>query len=287
MHSSRLKCTNQKKFIRFLIIILIFLIGLFIFIINQINISNLLNIDLNSKNLNGGLLTNDKYSGIGRQPISGKDGYFSTFSTAQLATTHPSDLDSVTTSTPSKDTLKTTSSYSVPVSNSKNVKIYKEYKQNGDSSWSNKQYWDSIMANEGCGITSISIILSGYNKDYTPEDLRKKYYPVLSGDKISSELSNTFNISNSDFYYDETHLSSQYILNHLQTNRPVLICVWNKPTANRWTTASHYMVLLACDNSNLVYVSNPNGLDNTNKNSGWYNIDEVTPYIAKALFIEE
>ncbi len=287
MNKSRLKCTKPKRLIRFLIIILILLVCIFIFIVKQINISNLLNIDLNSKNSNGGLLTNDKYLGIGRQSVSGEDGYFSTFSTAKLDMAHSSDLEFSKTSNSSKDTVKTASSSNIPVSNSTNVKIYKEYKQNGDSSWSNKKYWDSIMANEGCGITSISIILSGYNKNYTPEDLRKKYYPVLSGDNISSELSNTFGISNSDFYYDETHLSNQYILNHLQTNRPVLICVWNKPTANRWTTASHYMVLLACDNSNMVYVSNPNGLDNTNKNSGWYNIDEVTPYIAKALFIEE
>ena len=37
----------------------------------------------------------------------------------------------------------------------------------------------------------------------------------------------------------------------------------------------------------MVYVSNPNGLDNTYKSSGWYEIDEITPYIAKILFKEE
>ena len=47
------------------------------------------------------------------------------------------------------------------------------------------------------------------------------------------------------------------------------------------------MVLLASDEHNMVYISNPNGLDNTAKSSGWYNIDEVLPYIAKALFIEK
>ena len=46
------------------------------------------------------------------------------------------------------------------------------------------------------------------------------------------------------------------------------------------------MVLLATDENNMVYISNPNGLDNTSKSSGWYNINEVTPYIAKALYIE-
>ena len=40
-----------------------------------------------------------------------------------------------------------------------------------------KEYWGDTMAENGCGITVMSIILSGYGKDYTPEDLREKYYP--------------------------------------------------------------------------------------------------------------
>ena len=81
-------------------------------------------------------------------------------------------------------------------------------------------------------------------------------------------------------------LSNNYIIEHLNTNRPVIVCVWNKPNDNRWTTASHYMVLLASDGNNMVYVSNPNGLENDSKSSGWYDINEVTSYLAKAIFIE-
>jgi len=258
----KIKCTEPKKFIRFIFILSIFITATILFILYQLNFFESINIISNS--LNGGQLTNDNYIGIGRESIDNQDGYSSTFSTASLS----SDISSIS------------------VSTSTSNKVYKEYKQNGNSSWSNKKYWDSIMSAEGCGITSMSIILSGYNIDYTPEDLRQKYFPVLSGDNISSELSETFGITNSDFYYDKQHLSNEYIINHLKSNRPVLICVWNKPIPNRWTTASHYMVLLACDDYNMVYVSNPNGLDNTNKNSGWYNINEVSPYIAKALFVE-
>ena len=141
------------------------------------------------------------------------------------------------------------------------------------------------MAENGCGITSISIILSGYNKNYSPESLRKKYYPRLDTEKISSELSNTFGIKNSDFHYDSKSLSKDVFVDHLKSNRPILICVWNKPQNNRWTTASHYMALLATD-GDLVYISNPNGLENSSKSSGWYSFDEIMPYIAKALFIE-
>lgn len=46
------------------------------------------------------------------------------------------------------------------------------------------------------------------------------------------------------------------------------------------------MVLLATDDNNMVYVSNPNGGKIDSKSSGWYNFNEVTPYIAKALYIE-
>ena len=195
--------------------------------------------------------TNDNYSGIGQEKVKNKDGYFTTFTTMQ-----------------------------------DHQKKYIEYKQNNNSSWSNKQYWGGTMNENGCGITAIATILSGYNKNYTPEDLRKKYYPVLDNETISKELTNTFNIQNTDFYYDSVHLSKEKLDEHLKTNRPILICVWNKPNNNRWTTTSHYMVLLATDDNDMVYISNPNGGENDSKSSGWYSFKEVTPYIAKALYIE-
>lgn len=164
---------------------------------------------------------NENYTGIGQKKVFGEDGYFTTFT----------DIDG---------------------------KTYREYKQNGSSSWANNKYWDGKMLDTGCGITAISIILSGYNINYTPEDLRNKYFPVLDGNNISTELSKTFNVKNTDFLYDQVSLSEKNITEHLSKNKPVLICVWNKPKNNRWTTASHYMVLLAQDDNGMVYVSNPN-----------------------------
>lgn len=195
--------------------------------------------------------TDSNYLGVGQEKIKNQDGYFTTFTTGEA-----------------------------------NKKIYKEYKQNGNSSWSKNKYWGGTMEENGCGITALSIILSGYNENYSPEDLRKKYSPVLKYENMSKELSSAFNIKNTDFYYDSVHLSKEKLEEHLETNRPVLICVWNKPNSNRWTTSSHYMVLLATDEEGKVYVSNPNGLENDSKSSGWYNFEEVTPFIAKALYIE-
>ncbi len=247
---------NKKRIVIFILFIIL-IIYLYINFVNNISIFSDISQKFNISNFLGEYKiikkdTNKDYPGKGQEKVKNKDGYFTTFTT--------------------EDNYK---------------KTYIEYKQNGDSSWSNKEYWGGTMAENGCGITVMSIILSGYGKDYTPEDLREMYYPVMNYEKLSSELSSTFGINNSDFYYDSEHLSDKSIIDHLQSNRPIIVCVWNNPTNNRWTTASHYMVLLAADENNMVYVSNPNGLENDSKSSGWYDIDEITPYLAKALYIED
>ena len=194
---------------------------------------------------------NKNYEGTGKQNTKNEDGYFSTFTT-----------------------------------DSPYEKTYIEYKQNGNAPWSNNTYWGGLMKDTGCGITSLAIILSGYGFDFTPEDLRKRYYPVMDYNTLGDELSITYGIDNSDFYYDSLHLSNEEILEHLKSNRPIIVCLSSNLGKNRWTTTSHYMVLLAA-NDNKVYVSNPNGLDDTSKSSGWYEIDEITPYLVKALYIED
>lgn len=193
---------------------------------------------------------NTAYSGIGQKKCNNQDGYFTTFTTEE-----------------------------------NHQKTYIEYKQNGAASWSSHAYWGGTMEENGCGITALSIILSAYHQTVTPEDLRKKYQPVLKAEQMANELTKTFGIENSDFYFDNIHLSEKEILKHLETNRPILICVWNQPHENRWTEKSHYMVLLATDGNKKVYISNPNGEKNDSKSSGWYPINEVAPYIAKALYI--
>ena len=159
-----------------------------------------------------------------------------------------------------------------------------EYKQNGDASWSQNEYWSGTMAENGCGITALSIILSGYGIEYTPEDLRQKYKPHLNGNDISKALKNDFGIENSDFYYASIYFSKNYIMNKLEEENIILVCVWNKPN-DVWTKKSHYMVLLASDGDDKIYVSNPNGTNKENP-SGWYETNKILPYIAKALFIE-
>lgn len=192
---------------------------------------------------------NLNYKGIGQKQIKDKDGYSTIFITGE-----------------------------------ENKKEYIEYKQGKDSSWALNSYWGGTMEDNGCGITSLAIIASGYGKNVTPEDLRKKYEPHLEGDDISKELKNSFNIECTDFIFSSALFSKQKVIEHLQTNRPILICVWNKPDS-KWTLKSHYMVLLATDGENKIYVSNPNGYQKKSV-SGWYKTENILPYIAKALFIE-
>lgn len=191
--------------------------------------------------------TNEKYAGLGQEKTSG-DGYFTKFTTVDA-----------------------------------NKKTYIEYKQNIDP-WKNNDYWNGNMEDYGCGITAMSIVLSGYGQNLTPEDLRTKYYPRLDYAKLSKELK-SYGVDNTDFYFDAKSLSSESIINHLKTNRPVIVCIWNKPEENRFTTMSHYMVLLAATDDGKVYISNPNGGENDYRSSGWYYIDEILPYLAKAMYI--
>lgn len=166
----------------------------------------------------------------------------------------------------------------------KSPKIYKEYKQGNGASWSYMPYWDNQMWDNGCGITTIAILATGYGKQITPEELRKQYYPHLEGNKMPEAIQE-IGIDCTAFVYANSYFTKEYMIEWLKKDTPILICVTNKPNA-RWTKSSHYMLLLATDEKSKVYVSNPNEADRNNKSSGWYDIYQVIPYIAKALFIK-
>ena len=167
--------------------------------------------------------------------------------------------------------------------NTQYPKTYIEYKQNLGS-WAEKDYWGGTMTENGCGITAISIIASGYGSSYTPEDLREKYYPHLDSTDIEYSI-NSLGIECTEFYFDTSVINTKYISDWLKTGRPILICL-DSENENIWTEASHYMVLLNINENGQFYISNPNGLDGTVEASGWFEPSEVLPHVAKALFIE-
>lgn len=236
------------------IILSLLIISIIIYLVqNGEKVKSKLNINLKSMG-DIGEIENKNYKGRGQEKGNEKEGYPTIFST-----------------------------------DGENPRTYFEYKQNENAPWANNKYWGGTMAENGCGITSISIIASGFvkngsEKDITPETLRKQYYPHLDDENIPNIIEKKLNIKSSDFYFSEVQFSKEKLIAHLKQNKPVLICVWNKPH-DRWTTKSHYMVLSATDGNDKVYVSNPKKEKDKSKISGWYDIDEVLPYIAKASFI--
>lgn len=151
-------------------------------------------------------------------------------------------------------------------------------------SWAESNYWGGTMTDNGCGITAISIIASGYGSKYTPEYFRNKYYPHLDATKIEKAI-NSLGIKCTEFYFDSSRINTKYLSDWLKTGRPILVCL-DSTKKNIWTEASHYMAILDINENGEFYISNPNGLDESKKASNWYSPSEIIPYIAKALFIE-
>ena len=126
---------HKKKFKvrRLIIFVVIIILSIYLYLKYNSFVLDAVNKDYNIVNQNLDtdgfavikLDKNNKYNGIGQEVVKDKDGYFTTFTTIE-----------------------------------NNKKIYKEYKQNGNSSWSEKYYWGGTMADNGCGITSMAIILS-------------------------------------------------------------------------------------------------------------------------------
>lgn len=104
---------KKKRIIKLIIFIVIIYLSIHFLANNGIKtIANSIN---SQKYKPIALNENHNYPGLGKLPVEDKDGYFSTFTTI-----------------------------------SKNQKTYKEYKQNGTSSWKENKYWGGTMQENGC-----------------------------------------------------------------------------------------------------------------------------------------
>lgn len=164
-----------------------------------------------------------------------------------------------------------------------NHRKYNEYKQILGS-WAERSYWGGTMAENGCGITSMAIIASGYGIDVTPEYFRDKYFPHLDAEKMIPAFKD-IGLKCSEFSFSSTQINKRYMAEWLNKGNPILICV-NSNRENIWTAASHYMVILDINKEGNFYISNPNGEEGSEKASGWYSASEIIPFIAKIAFIE-
>ena len=125
------KKTNFRKTIFLLLILLLFCLCIkYVSLLIEYIFSNANNLSNISSNSDYAIIKQDinkDYSGIGQKKVKNKDGYFTTFTTIES-----------------------------------NKKTYKEYKQNGNYSWSYKKYWGGTLEDKGCGIPAFARILSGF-----------------------------------------------------------------------------------------------------------------------------
>lgn len=144
---------------------------------------------------------------------------------------------------------------------------YKEYKQNS-SIWGSHTYWgDGTIAGDGCGPTSIAVILSGFKEyvNYTPDKVADGMSSTGSG-TISQRLSSlgiNNNIISSPTSYD--------VVTALNAGHPLIVSLnagvpsdgGSQFTGSR---SGHISAILGIDGDN-VYVSNV--YNSTNMRTGW------------------
>lgn len=156
-----------------------------------------------------------------------------------------------------------------------NNKTYREYKQSRGSYMTVgfgvtkcSVHGAPHVHNNGCGPTSVAIIASGYGKNYNPGDIATLMGGVRaqsSGATISNVL-NKIGISAHAVYTP----SKQALQKQLSSGKPFVVSV-NNGMGNLFTKAGHLMAILAINDKNEVYVSNPN----PSTKQGWVPLDTL------------
>ncbi len=152
-------------------------------------------------------------------------------------------------------------------------RTFVEFKQ-GTGPWSSMEYAGGTIAHQGCSITCLAIVASGYGYNYTPDKWAgpnevsidgslKEFLPGSHRVRIGEERESNSVTFESDKAAIQEHLKHDAVIIH------VLGAKYNGN--NPFTTEQHWMVLLDVrNNGSEVYVSNPGSRTN-----GWVNIDEV------------
>lgn len=154
-----------------------------------------------------------------------------------------------------------------------NGRTYNEYKQ-GSPDYYGITYWEGTFADNACGPTSLGIIASGYGINQDPVSIAS--YMNNRWGKTAPEyirLTITEKLGLKCTYYAGTQNGgsasniSNIIINHLKSGKPIVI----NAERGYYTSDSHYMTLLAINDKNEVYLSNPG---DTTKN-GWVDLSTL------------
>lgn len=145
-------------------------------------------------------------------------------------------------------------------------KKYKEFKQNASyASYRNNMYGDNTIGVQGCSITAIAIVLSGYGYDFTPNKWSGNSLVSISGVISSYEVATKYDVTTSN----AAKTAKENIQAHLKTGEPVIIHVL---ADSSFTNNQHWMALLdISEDGSQVYLSNPN----VSGENGWVNIDKA------------
>lgn len=148
-----------------------------------------------------------------------------------------------------------------------NNRTYKEYKQTVGS-YKDNAFGDDRIENSGCGPTSVAIVASGYGKNYSPGDIANLMGgsgAQSSGSTISTVL-NQIGIPAHAIYTP----TKQAIKEQLLAKKPLIASV-DSSMNKIFTGTGHLMAILAIDENDNVYVSNPNPA----KKNGWVPLDTL------------
>ena len=156
---------------------------------------------------------------------------------------------------------------------------YKVYCQ-GSGSYSSTPYWDGTVKSDGCGITSTSIILTGYGVDANPDTVIK--------DGLCPNGNNYgFYVKELEKYGIKSHIiysgSKEEILSALKAGRPVIANVKGGIPIGNKGYKGHYVTLLGMDASGQIFLGDPGSTDN----SGYYDQSKIfTGAIVGAIIID-
>ena len=122
------------------------------------------------------------------------------------------------------------------------------------------------IPSEGCSITSEAIVLSGYGKNKTPNNIANdvSYYPRTIAE-IANDLtkygvpSKYKSISPSEAQNSSNRSNAKNeIKSNLEKGKPIILLL-HQGTDNRYTSDAHYVVLVGLDKNGNPAIANPNG----------------------------
>lgn len=148
-------------------------------------------------------------------------------------------------------------------------RTFKEYKQYAGSYANLNTYWGGSVASEGCMITTVAILASGYGVDMTPADTNEEF-KVTPGPSVSKLMRNCLPAEISTSFEYSQYVDIETLRNHLLNGGTA----YYYATGGRFTSSTHFMAILdiSADGSQ-IYLSNP-GAGDTSPLNGWMDLND-------------